>query len=306
MSESSELISAIIPCFNQARFLAEAIESVRTQTYRRHEIIVVDDGSKDATAEVASRFPGVRLISQRNQGPAAARNAGVRASNGGYLVFLDADDRLLPNALEIGMRHLASQPEAAFVSGHCRHIAGDGSLISIPKQPLVQHDHYLALLFRNYVWACSTVLFRRNYLEEVGGFNTSLRVKGAEDYELYLRIARKFPVFCHGEVVADYRQYHLDGGNVSGNAGGMLRATLTALRGQWPYVKRNPDYVKQYRRGIQHKKMMWGNLVIRDFTGPRQRPVSGLLQLLRYDPVTLLKFLSRRVSRSVFHGSVFR
>ena len=302
MSENSALISVIIPCFNQAHFLPEAIESVQTQTYPWREIIVVDDGSKDATPEVASRFPGVRLIRQRNQGPAAARNAGVRASSGAYLVFLDADDRLLPNALEIGIRHLASQPQAAFVSGHCRHIAADGSLISIPKQPLVQQDHYLELLFRNYVWACSTVLFRRSYLEEVGGFNTSGRVKGAEDYELYLRIARRFPVFCHGELVADYLQYHLDGDNVSGNAGGMLRATLTALRSQWPYVKGNPGYEAQYRRGLQHKKMFWGNLVIRDVTGSRQRPISGLFKLLRYDPVTLLKFLSGRLSRSVNHG----
>ena len=100
------LVSVVIPCYNQAHFLGEAIESVLAQTYPHREIVVVDDGSPDNTREVASRYPGVRYVRQENQGLAAARNTGLRHSSGSYLVFLDADDRLLPEALEVGLRQL--------------------------------------------------------------------------------------------------------------------------------------------------------------------------------------------------------
>src|SRR5215212_9690625 len=95
---SPPLVSVVIPCYNQAHFLSEAIESVLAQTHPNFEIIVVDDGSTDNTSEVAARYPGVRHIRQDNQGLAAARNTGLRESKGTCLVFLDADDRLLPNA----------------------------------------------------------------------------------------------------------------------------------------------------------------------------------------------------------------
>src|SRR6266513_5232454 len=100
---ASGLVSVIIPCYNQAHFLHEAIESVLAQTYSNREIIVVDDGSTDNTATVARCHSPPRYIYQENAGPSAARNTGFEQSRGEYLVFLDADDRLLPEALEIGV-----------------------------------------------------------------------------------------------------------------------------------------------------------------------------------------------------------
>src|SRR5215217_62523 len=93
------LVSVVIPCYNQAHFLKEAIESVLKQSYAHYEIVVVDDGSTDETSEVASSYEGVRLIRQENRGLAEARNTGIKHSEGDFLVFLDADDRLLPEAL---------------------------------------------------------------------------------------------------------------------------------------------------------------------------------------------------------------
>src|ERR687885_795015 len=115
--QEPSVVSVVIPCYNQAHFLGEAIESVLAQSYPHFEIVVVDDGSTDNTSEVAARYPGVRCIRQNNQGVAAARNTGIRESNGSYLVFLDADDRLLPEALEVGLEQLKVHPECAFVSG---------------------------------------------------------------------------------------------------------------------------------------------------------------------------------------------
>src|ERR687890_856397 len=96
------LVSVVIPCYNQAHFLGEAIESVLAQSYPRFEIIVVDDGSTDDTSKVAARHPGGRYVYQNNQGVSAARNSGLARSEGEYVVFLDADDRLLPEALVAG------------------------------------------------------------------------------------------------------------------------------------------------------------------------------------------------------------
>src|SRR5687768_14974485 len=107
----SELISVVIPCYNRARFLPEAVETVLDQTYPNSEIVVVDDGSTDNTAEVVKGYPRVRYLRQHQQGPSAARNTGLRACRGQYVVFLDADDRLLPNHCEISLRAFDARPD---------------------------------------------------------------------------------------------------------------------------------------------------------------------------------------------------
>jgi glycosyltransferase involved in cell wall biosynthesis len=139
------LVSVVIPCYNQAHFLGEAIESVLAQRHPRLEVIVVDDGSPDDTSEVAARYPGVRCVRQENQGLSAARNAGLRHSGGEYVVFLDADDRLLPEAIEAGLRGFEAHPECAFVYGDYRVIATDGSFLRRSRRHVVGRDGYVAL-----------------------------------------------------------------------------------------------------------------------------------------------------------------
>ena len=94
----SDVVSVVITCYNQAHFLREAIESILAQSYSNHEIIVVDDGSTDNTPQIAKSYSTLRYVYQQNQGLAAARNTGLRESRGEFVVFLDADDRLLPIA----------------------------------------------------------------------------------------------------------------------------------------------------------------------------------------------------------------
>jgi hypothetical protein len=301
MSLSHPLVSVVIPCYNQAEFLGEAIDSVTRQTHPRVEIIVVDDGSRDAPGGVTKGYEGVRLIRQANQGPAAARNTGLRASKGEYLVFLDADDRLLPDAIEVGLRHLNARPGCAFVSGHCRYIAADGGPMPSPPQLVVNEDHYKLLLHRNFILAGSTVLHRRECLESVGGYNPAPRLKGAEDYDLYLRLARIYPVFCHGEAVAEYRQYDQGAANVSGNLSGMFQATLTALRTQRPYLKDNDAHRKVYRQGISHKQRLWGGMVIEQVKlqlrtpGARATAAQNIWVLIKYNKRGLLARAASRV-----------
>jgi len=128
------LVSIVIPCFNQGRFLGEAIDSALAQAHPAIEVIVVNDGSTDDTRSVACARPGVRHIEQRNQGAPTARNTGLADSRGEYVLFLDADDRLLPHAVALGIQSLDAHPDWSFVTGHVRLIAEDGSSVDVPSQ----------------------------------------------------------------------------------------------------------------------------------------------------------------------------
>ena len=252
-SRAKALVSVVIPCYNQAHFLGEAIESVLAQTYRHFEIIVIDDGSPDNTVEVAARYPDVRYIRQENQGLSGARNTGIRESQGKFLVFLDADDRLLPGALQAGINCLHVHPECAFVSGHHRYIKGDGSLLNeYPPEP-IDDDHYMALLKRNYIGMHATVMYQWYIFEYVGLFNTSL--KSCEDYEMYLRITRKFPVYRHKQMVAEYRWHDA---NMTRNGKKMLAFALQTLGSQWDYIKNNPEYIQAYQMGREFWRNYFG------------------------------------------------
>ena len=144
--------------------------------------MLVDDGSDDNTAAIAATYPGVHYIRQKNAGLSGARNTGLRHSLGKYLVFLDADDRLLPNALEIGLQCFASHPESAFVYGHSRFVAFDGSPMPARQPVHVEGDYYLALLRNCPIAAPASVMYRREIFELVDGFDTSL--SPAADYDL--------------------------------------------------------------------------------------------------------------------------
>src|SRR5688500_685940 len=114
---TSSLVSVIIPCYNHGHYLPKAIESVLEQSYTPVEIIVVDDGSTDDTAVIAQSYPQVTYMYQSNSGLSASRNTGIRHSQGDYLVFLDADDWLYPEALAINLQYLKQNEQLAFVSG---------------------------------------------------------------------------------------------------------------------------------------------------------------------------------------------
>jgi glycosyltransferase involved in cell wall biosynthesis len=281
-----------------AHFLGEAIESVLAQTYRRVEVIVVDDGSPDDTALVAGRYPSVRCVRQPNQGLAAARNRGFRESGGDYLVFLDADDRLLPEALALGVAELRAHPESAFVSAAYRNIAEDGEPLPTPPWPLdVGADHYRELLLRNYIGVHNTVMYCRWALEAIGGFDVTRRA--GEDYDLYLRIARRFPIARHPAMVAEYRRYAT---SMSRDPARMLRAMMQILHAQRPHVRGHRQYEDAYRRGIRHFQNLYGERLVerirRDMHAHRWRPaLAGALVLLAYCPRGFVMHLSRKTFR---------
>lgn len=275
-------ISVIIPCYNHARYLGDAIDSVLAQGQRSLEIIVVDDGSQDDTAQVATSYSEVQYIHQTNQGLSAARNTGWQQSSGEFLVFLDADDRLLPGALEAGLRCFQQNKGCAFVSGHFRYIKADGTFLHEYPQLYVENNHYQAFLQGNYIGMHAAVMYRRIALEASGGFDSTL--KACEDYDLYLRISRQYPVACHRQVITEYRQHTT---NMSGNFELMLKTVLAVLSSQKDYVQSEMKLTRAFRIGMRNWTAYYGRRLGRQLfhlfrEGDLKRAGSGLLTLVKH------------------------
>lgn len=181
-------ISAIIPAYNRARLLPLTLRSLLAQSVPADEVIVVDDGSNDGTAEVAEAFGGtVRVIRQANAGPAAARNAGFRASRGRFIHFFDSDDVALPNKHEVQVRSLeesgADIAYGPWVKGSFTDVGFHPENAILQQHGLPRGDLIRALL-TNWSIVPHACLFRRSIVERVGGFPEDLF--GTEDQMMFL------------------------------------------------------------------------------------------------------------------------
>jgi glycosyltransferase involved in cell wall biosynthesis len=252
VTDLNPLVSIIIPCYNGETYLEETITSALMQTYQNVEVLVIDDGSTDGSSAIAQKFP-VRYIRQENRGLTPTRNRGIRECQGSYVVFLDADDRLRPDAIESGLRVFAENPECAMSVGDHLFVAEDGSYLADSNKKCLTASHYEALLRSNFIEMISSVLFRKSALEKVEGFDTGLRV--AEDYDLYLRIARDSQICCHPAVIAEYRLHQ---NNASHNSELMLVKTLEVLHSQARYVRREPRRLLAYLSGIRNWRTQYG------------------------------------------------
>jgi glycosyltransferase involved in cell wall biosynthesis len=293
------LVSVVVPCFNQAHFLSEAIESVLAQTYPKVEIIVVDDGSTDNTSAVVERYPGVRCVRQRNQGLPAARNAGLKEASGAYVVFLDADDLLLPDALTVGVRALEERPDVAFVFGDTLFAMDDGSEAPPPHRPRTTGGWYEALLAGSTIMPPACAMFRRSIFDETEPFDQSL--KAAEDYELFCRIARRHAVHSHETVITVYRRH---GANMTaGSIRDLFRMCLITLHRERRFVWCRPRYWSSYRAGTRYWKLHLGSRLAAEVQTSVARhrwvaAVRGFATLLRWWPRGALVVASspRRIS----------
>ena len=259
-------VSIVIPCYNHAHFLGEAIESAIGQSWPHCEIVVVDDGSTDRSSDVAGCYPGVSIVRQDNRGLAAARNAGLLASSGDIIIFLDADDRLWPDAARIAVDVFAAHPLAALVFGHCRLVNASG-LPARTNMVRVRACYYEELLRDNSIWTPAMAAFRRSVLDIVGLFDEAN--SPVADYDLYLRISRDFPVVSHDATVVDYRQH---GNNMSRDHVLMLEATLKVLRAQAPYVEHDARRAAAYRDALANWRAVYGERLVERFrTAWRER-----------------------------------
>lgn len=226
---SNPVVSVIIPNYNQARYLGEAIQSVLDQTYRSFEIVVVDDGSTDNSRELVSLFGGkVRYLWQENQGLGAARNQGILAARGEIIGLLDADDEWHPAFLEKMVSLAAQHPRATVFYCGAQTMDEDGR--ELPQQlggPAIPPETIYQKILRANFLIPSTILMRRSVLMAAGMFEQSIRsIHGCEDWDLWLRLLPKHLFVGAQKCLVRYR---LHGESLSTNSARMKQAVQAVI-----------------------------------------------------------------------------
>jgi glycosyltransferase involved in cell wall biosynthesis len=277
---ADSLVSVVIPTYNRAYCIGRTINSVLAQTHRRLEILVVDDGSSDGTAEtLAGAYggePRVRVLRQANQGVSAARNHGLRAATGEFVALLDSDDLWLPWKLEAQLACLAAASEAGMVWTDMDAVGPGGEVLqrrflttmygayrwfdredlferwmsfsgvhpalseTIGEPRLYVGDIFSEMVLGNLVHT-STVLLRRDRLERVGGFDPTLRRTG-EDYDFHLRTCREGPVAYLDVASIHYTRGQAD--QLTYGSEHELQMARNFLRTIEPVIERDRDRIR--------------------------------------------------------------
>ncbi|HMO80754.1 MAG TPA: glycosyltransferase [Pyrinomonadaceae bacterium] len=222
------LVSAIIPNYNYARYVGEAVESALSQTYPNIEVIVVDDGSKDNSLKVLEKYRDrVKIIEQVNSGVCVARNRGVAESAGEYIAFLDADDVWLPAKIERQVEKFASEDVLGLVHVGVTDIDALGKELATHLDGMEGDVASELMMFESAVilGGGSGVMIPRKVFDKVGGFDDSLSTSA--DWDIYFRISSSFPV---GFVDEPLLKYRLHGSNMHSNIKRMEHEMLFAYR----------------------------------------------------------------------------
>lgn len=211
------LVDVIIPTFDSARFVGDAVSSALDQSWGNQRIIVVDDGSRDSTSRVLAAFEGQITVIRhpQNRGLPAARNSGIRAGEGDLIAFLDADDVWLPGKTEAQVEHFLAHPEVGLCFTGLTDCDEELRPVMPPRKMRrrVAEDVFEELYLQAFPIPPSTVVMRRSLIEEAGLFDE--RMLKAQDYEYWLRISMCSPVSCLPESTC-WRRLH--GGSITNTA----------------------------------------------------------------------------------------
>lgn len=206
-------VSVVLPVRNGARWLPEALDSIRSQSFTGWELVAIDDGSTDPTpailADGASRDGRIRVIRQDALGLIAALNRGLAEARGPLIARLDADDRALPERFDRQVRYLETHPSVGLLGSWAREIDESGNRRGTLRPPTLPEDIDRLLMNAN-PFVHSSVMFRADAARRLGGFRPAFRA--AEDYDLWLRIAEVARLANLPEVLVEYRMH---GGNVT-------------------------------------------------------------------------------------------
>lgn len=242
------LVSIVIPCYRQARFLPATIQSVRNQTYQRIEIIVVNDGSDDDTDEVMKKCgENITYLKRSNSGVSSARNTGLAAALGDYLMFLDADDLLHPNAIQWLMDAMQGSKDRLCVMG----------FRMFDTDPNQGEDRFLPVnmpalprLFNDNFGPPNAFLCSREMAMRLGGFEAARIFWGAEDWDLWLRMSMNgCELVTIEKIGAYYRRYS---GSASTNLGRAERATALVLARAARRIRNDPRLMAKWGGELQN------------------------------------------------------
>ncbi len=239
---TSPKVSVIIPCYNHAHYLSYAVHSVLAQIFTDWEAIIVDDGSTDDSREVAAQFtdPRIHYIYQENRGLSAARNTGIRAAQGEYLCFLDADDEWYPSFLSRCAETLSlnRNPRIVGIYTSYVHIDESGQVLPQPGNGIVPPEELPTRLVAGNFFPPCVVMVQSDIVRDVGMFDTNLEGQGTEDKDLWFRITRQYTLLGIPEPLARYR---VCPGSMSTNAARMHQNRMAVLKKHFGPDEGNPS-----------------------------------------------------------------
>jgi glycosyltransferase involved in cell wall biosynthesis len=278
---SRPAFSVIIPTYNRAGMVGDAVRSVLEQTFRDYEIIVVDDGSTDGTREALGPFADrIRYVHQENGGVAAARNRGIAESRGEYLAFLDSDDLFAPSMLEEALRTFERHPDAGavFTAEIDLDAQGRQRRVSTKRTPGEFFTPAGMIGRDTRVGSGRPGIVRRKWVEQLGGFDETL---GPVDSDLWIRYSFHMPMVLQPEPLV-IRRWHgsHDSGNVRRDAVGWIRILEGVARDHPEFVREHP---RVYRRTLAKEHMRYGRELLAE-PGMRREARAALLRSIRLRP----------------------
>ena len=287
---AATLVSVVVPAYNAEKTIDETLRSIRTQTYRNLEIIIVDDGSSDNTAEIATfhsrRDPRIRLIQQLNGGVAAARNRGIAEARGDFIAPIDADDLWRPAKIERQMDlMLARGPTVGLVYTWVATVDSRGMIVSTNYRPCHEGQVLPQMCGGNVLGTGSSALMRKQAIQEAGGYDTARDIQGCEDLKLYFQIAERYQFAVVKDHLTGYRV------GVAGSVSSESRRMLEAYdRVMSKFQAVYPQYKPEFHNG-RNAWMRW--LVVRDLKERKFRAAATLmLKLFESDCLFSLKSLA--------------
>jgi glycosyltransferase involved in cell wall biosynthesis len=295
------LVTVVIPCFNQGEYLAEALESVRRQTFRDWECIVVDDGSTDTTAQVGQEFARrdarIRYVYQRNGGLASARNRGLELARTAYLQFLDADDLLHASKLELQLAALGGAPGNALCFCDYRFGCGEGAATTLERRdlgrPTFKHHSPLEELIDRWESELSipvhAFLFDRR-LFEAPAVRFDETIPNHEDWDCWLQLFKREVYIVH--VAQELATYRIRPGSMSSNEWAMWKGIERVCRKHIALHPHEPLIVEALRRKMRRMRRLYRNRMLDGLVG---RLPPGLYDAYRrWMPTGVQRFIRRR------------
>jgi len=272
------LISVVMPCYNAAPYLGEAIESVLQQSYPHVELVLVNDGSTDESVQIIERLaadnPGrITVIHQTNSGPYVARNRGLIHAHGNFVAFLDADDTWHPDALN--QLHAALTETLADVAYCGWQNVGEAAANTQPYIPPNYAETDAAAQFlQSCPWPINGVLLRRQLLDTLRGF--SERLPTAMDYDLWLRMLQQQPTVVRvAQVLAFYRRYLRGDAHIP-----RWRQVFDAIAVREDFVRHHPEQIG-HRSRTERDTLLYGSLLLEAYRSHWRRDTDSSRRLFR-------------------------
>ncbi|NMG18857.1 glycosyltransferase family 2 protein [Brasilonema bromeliae] len=271
------LVSVILPAYNAEAFIIRTLQSIISQTYKNIEILVVDDGSQDKTAEIVESFAQkdrrISLFKQSNSGVASARNLAIENSKGEYIAPIDADDIWYPEKLEKQVQcMLMADQSVGLIYAWSVFIDEEDAIVGqyIPHHHLnvlsIEGEVYPAMLYTNFITNASVPLIRRVCFEKVGGYSSKFReqnAQGCEDWDIYLRIAEYYQFRVVPEFLIGYRQVKASMSNGCQTMEKSYNLVLADFRKKHPEI---PAHIYHWAASSYYVHLAWKSRASGDYS----------------------------------------